>query len=95
MPECHTARHCHQQGVLQALAMESYSLDRCLNTHEDPDVNACCLFILHKLYVQVEFSLFGLVPGHVGLRGKLEEVDGDKDTVKVWHQDGLVSQALW
>ncbi|CAL8468643.1 g8183 [Coccomyxa elongata] len=32
---------------------------------------------------KVEFSLFGLVPGHVGLRGKLEEVDGDKDTVKV------------
>ncbi|BDA43379.1 probable plastid-lipid-associated protein 8, chloroplastic [Coccomyxa sp. Obi] len=32
---------------------------------------------------KVEFSLFGLVPGHVGLRGKLEQVDGDKDTVKV------------
>ena len=53
-----------------------------------------CILFLHpapKRHVQVEFSLLGLVPGHVGLRGKLEEVDGNKDTVKVWHQQRKVS----
>lgn len=33
--------------------------------------------------LQVEFLLLGLIPGHVGLRGRLKEVDGNRDTVKV------------
>jgi hypothetical protein len=33
--------------------------------------------------VQVEFSLLGLIPGHVGLRGLFAGVGDNRDTVKV------------
>ena len=32
---------------------------------------------------QVAFLLFGGLPGAVSLRGRLEEVEGNRDTVKV------------
>ena len=33
--------------------------------------------------MQVEFALLGFISGYVGLRGKLEPVGSDQDTVKV------------
>lgn len=33
--------------------------------------------------MQVEFSLLGILPGHVGLRGRLEAVGDGRDTVQV------------
>ena len=33
--------------------------------------------------MQVEFSLLGVLPGHVGLRGRLQAVEGSRDTVEV------------
>lgn len=35
----------------------------------------------------MEFSLFGILPGHVGLRGKLEDTNGERETVKVSPMD--------
>jgi len=41
--------------------------------------------------LQVAFKLFGLIPGYVGLRGKLVPEGGDKDTVRVLFEPPVLS----
>ena len=45
------------------------------------------------MVLQVEFKLFGLIPGYVGLRGKFEPVDGSQDTVKVNFEPAVLNFA--
>lgn len=39
------------------------------------------LFYVHLVNLQVAFKLFGLIPGSVGLRGKVQPVGTGGDTV--------------
>ena len=41
------------------------------------------ILIMLSAPAKVEYLLFGFLPGHVGLRGRLHEEGGGRDTVKV------------
>ncbi len=41
--------------------------------------------------LQVTFRLFGLLPGYVGLRGRVAEAEGNRDTVSVMFEPPVLS----
>lgn len=43
------------------------------------------------LLLQIEFRLFGLLPGSVALRGTVQPVGENEDTVKVFFQPPVLS----
>jgi hypothetical protein len=45
--------------------------------------------------LQVEFKLFGLIPGYVGLRGTFAPIEGSEETVEVKFEPPVLSFGDW